>query len=97
MLPVVFGAMFGAMLCPAFLLLLGTTVLVGGWALAALAGLVFWLGTLPVHLIAGTCSGAIGSWWRSRVKNGERIIVKNISAITLILVGAWWILVAMLT
>ncbi len=96
LVPLLLGFLFGSMLCPAFLLLLGTTLVADGLLTAAVAGFLFWLGTLPLNLLAGAASGEFGRRWRRDEEKSPRSFVTNVSAMTLFMVGLWWLLLALL-
>jgi len=95
-IPFVFGVLFGSILCPPFLILLGTTLISVGLLVAVMAGVLFWAGTLPVNLLGGAFSGEFGRRWRKRRDNEDHNFVTNVSAITLLLVGLWWLLLVVL-
>jgi len=91
LIPFMLGVMFGSILCPPFLILLGTTLASAGFLVSILAGMLFWFGTLPVNLLGGGVSGEFGRKWRIRQDEKEPAFVTNVSAITLLLVGLWWL------
>lgn len=95
-IPFVFGVLFGSILCPPFLILLGTTLISVGLLVAVMAGVLFWAGTLPVNLLGGAFSGEFGRRWRKRRDNEDHSFVTNVSAITLLFVGLWWLLLVVL-
>lgn len=94
-IPLVFGLLFASVICPPFLILLGTALVSSGPGAALAAGLLFWVGTLPVHLLAGTFSGGFGRHWRKRNDDKPSTFVSDVSAITLIIVGIWWLFLAL--
>ncbi len=96
LIPFYFGLMFGSILCPPYLILLGTSFVSAGIVTGMAAGFLFWLGTLPVNLLAGAFSGEFGRRWRERRDDTDPSFVTNVSAITLFMVGLWWLLLLLL-
>jgi len=93
-IPVMFGLLFASIICPPYLILLGTALVSSGPGAALVAGFLFWVGTLPVNLFAGAFSGEFGRKWRKRNDDEASSFVTNVSAITLIMVGIWWLFLA---
>lgn len=94
-LPLIFGLLFASIICPPYLILLGTTLVSSGPLAALVAGFLFWTGTLPVNLLAGTFSGGFGKRWRKANKDRPSSFVTDVSALTLIMVGIWWLFLAL--
>jgi len=90
--PLLFGVALGAIVCPAFLLAIGDASLTGSPVSGILIGILFWLGTLPAYLLLGAAVGEGGRRWRGKWEE-ER--VRRVSLITLMLIGSWWILSAL--
>ena len=95
LLPLGFGMLLGSIICPPFLILLGSTLVSSGMATAALAALLFWCGTLPAGLLAGGVSGGLGKRWQEDNSRKAPFFVSQVSAITLFMVGLWWLLLVL--
>ncbi len=94
-LPIIFGLLFASIICPPYLILLGTALVSSGSLAALAAGFLFWAGTLPVNLLAGTFSGEFGKRWRKANEDRSASFVTDVSALTLIMVGIWWLFLAL--
>ena len=94
MIPFIFGLLFASIICPPFIILLGTTLVSSGPGSSLVAGFLFWAGTLPLNLTAGTISGSFAERWRKKTDPKTPSFVTDVSTMTLVMVGFWWLFLA---